>query len=304
MLIEKIKEQLKENRPNMTESTMKTYLSLLKSLYGKLQDDKNKNDDVGFYLNNKQEILQYIESLQSDQSKKTILSALYVLTNDQEYNDIMRQYCKRVNDTYSKKEFKEERLKNLPTQQDLDDIYNKVLKGIKQYPLSFDHWVQYLIVCVSNGMYINPRRLKDWTEMKLNNYDVNCDNYILVENKKWYFVFNQFKTAKYTKEEDKKVLIPNELVKIIKQWKKINDKDYFIFQKNGQKFTSSSLSKYFNNIYGDYIGADTLRSIFATNKLGKLINEKQQLEEQLNEEATKMGTSINALQTFYNKKKE
>jgi hypothetical protein len=139
-----------------------------------------------------------------------------------------------------------------------------------------------------------PRRSLDWCAMKLKNVDKTADNYINGS----YFVFNQFKTKTFVSDEDKKVLIPAELKKVINKWKKVSNNDYLIFQKNGNPYTSSSFTKALNRIYGAGISTDMLRSMYLTNKFGETA---KQLEE-MNKVTKAMGSSTGSALNYYIKK--
>lgn len=55
----------------------------------------------------------------------------------------------------------------------------------------------FIIVCLTSGLFIPPRRSIDWTLMKHSNFNKDKDNYY----DKKQFVFNQYKTAKYYKQQ-------------------------------------------------------------------------------------------------------
>ena len=59
--------------------------------------------NLEFFLTEKDKIIKYIkDNITSNQTQKTVLSALYILTDSQEYKDIMLDICncKKVNDNY------------------------------------------------------------------------------------------------------------------------------------------------------------------------------------------------------------
>ena len=81
---EKIHDAIKERRPQLSASSLKTYVSILFNLHKKLEPD---GDDLKFFG----EDHKILESLKDKppQTRKTILSALFVLTGNAEYNKIM-----------------------------------------------------------------------------------------------------------------------------------------------------------------------------------------------------------------------
>ena len=141
------------------------------------------------------------------------------------------------------------------------------------------------ILLLTSGIHMPPRRSLDWISMKVKDIDKKKDNYI----KSGRFIFNKFKTAKFVKDEDKKIKIPLPIKKVIKTWLEQNKHDYLIFQRNGKPFTSSSFTKRLNKIYGMNVGVDLLRSTYLTNKFGNIAEKV----EEMNKITKEMGSSTN-----------
>ena len=80
-----IKEELKTLRPNLSEGSLKTYTSILKNLHKKVFENKDieKSDFDEF-----SRILDYLKDVPANK-RKTILSALVVLTEKDEYRNVM-----------------------------------------------------------------------------------------------------------------------------------------------------------------------------------------------------------------------
>ncbi len=144
---------------------------------------------------------------------------------------------------------------------------------------------------LTSGIHMPTRRSLDWISMKIKNVDKKRDNYI----KSGHFIFNKFKTAKFVKDEDKKIKIPLPIKKVIKTWLEQNKNDYLICQKNGKPFTSSSFTKRLNKIYGMNVGVDLLRSTYLTNKF---VNIAEKVEE-MNKITKEMGSSTNSALNYY-----
>ena len=104
-LKEEIEDTLKSNREKLTESSRKTYTSLLVNLMKKLKPDK---ENLSFFTE-KKPIIEYINGLEKLQSQKTLLSALYILTHEEEYRTLMLAKCKLVNDQYKEQKMSADR---------------------------------------------------------------------------------------------------------------------------------------------------------------------------------------------------
>ena len=81
---ENIKEVLKDKRPNLTESSLKTYVSILANISKKL-DPENTNISI---FNNHEPILELLKDL-PPASRKTRLSPLFVITGKDVYQRLM-----------------------------------------------------------------------------------------------------------------------------------------------------------------------------------------------------------------------
>jgi integrase len=240
-------------------------------------------------LENTQKCLSLIETYKSNQTKKTVLSALFIVTDIKEYSNAMLKYCKEVNNEYKQRKTKETRLEAKLTVEKIGEIFNKY-NSIKNPDT--ETMIDYIIVCVTSGLFMAPRRSKDWFEMKIKNFDRKYDNYCT----KTHFVFNKFKTAKFVKEEDRKIEIPKELQKILSKWIKNNTSEYLIYNFRTKKpFTASSLNKRLNKIYGDHISVDYLRSLYLTTKYGDVMQKMEDIQA----DTKAMGTSVSSAMQYY-----
>lgn len=282
---EELCEALKKNRPNISPNTVKTYCSTLNSLYKKLDGE----DGVKFFHHNQKQILDYIDGLNSNQSKKTVLSALYVLTEDKDYHSKMLHYANEVNNQYREQKTDPDRLKHLPTLDELKEKYNIYKNNLKRNP-TLENWIDYIFVALTCTALMPPRR-NEWALMKVKNFDKEADNYMTGKE----FVFNKFKTAKYKSEEEKRMLIPSELLTMLKKFKKVSDNEYLIYNvSNGKPLSSSQFTKKLNKIYGPNIGIDAIRSVY----LSDLYKGLPKLKE-LEEIADNMGNTINSQLKYY-----
>jgi len=121
---------IKEKRPNVSANTIKTYCSTLSSLYRKLDGENG----LKFFESNKKEIIKHIDGLSSNQSKKTTLSALYIITEDKDYHVKMIHYANEVNNNYKEQKTDPDRLKNLPSLEELKEKYNIYKNNLKKNP--------------------------------------------------------------------------------------------------------------------------------------------------------------------------
>lgn len=283
---EELANQLKTNRPNISNSTVKTYISILRTIYKKL-DGK---DGIKFFENEKRKIIDDILKIENNQTIKTKLSALFVLTGDDDYHKPMLEFANKVNANYKEQKTDKKRAENLPTIDELKQIYDNAKTALLKNK-SIDNFITYFVVALTSGVIMPPRRSLDYCEMKIRNFNKTEDNYIDKDN----FIFNKFKTSKFVKQEDKIVKIPTEILKFIKQFKKISDNDYLLYNvKTDRPYNASTFSKLLNRIFGKNISVDALRSIYLTNLYGGLPPIKQ-----LEQTAQEMGHSVSSALNYY-----
>ena len=91
---DEIAEKLKEQRPNLSASSLKTYVSILYNLKKKLDGEDNLK-----FFDEDEQILDFLKD-KEPQTRKTSLSALFVLTGKTSYNDQMLMDCKHTNEIY------------------------------------------------------------------------------------------------------------------------------------------------------------------------------------------------------------
>ena len=83
-MTDQIKELIVENKPNISKSSITTYLSILKNLHIKVFGD---NIDVSNFKK-ADKILKFLEGVEPAK-RKTVLSALVVITDNKKYRDQM-----------------------------------------------------------------------------------------------------------------------------------------------------------------------------------------------------------------------
>ena len=92
---QKLRDEIVKNRQNLGVSSIQTYISILSNLNKKINRDPN----LEWFQTDHVEILDYLDD-KNDQTKKTTLSALFILTGLKEYQIEMNSIMKKVNDIY------------------------------------------------------------------------------------------------------------------------------------------------------------------------------------------------------------
>lgn len=293
---------LKEKRPNISNSSLKTYESILRNLYFKIFDDDNI--DLKRFSTNVDKVINHLKNLPSNK-RKTILSALVVITDNKEYRELMLDDIKEYNKEEAKQTKSESVKENWVDKDDLDKLYSITKQDYKHLSAkdnlkSHDYQIMqdYIILSLLGGFYIPPRRSKDFVNFKIKNIDKKIDNYI----DKNSLVFNSYKTAKTYGEQ--RIEIPKQLKAILNKWiimlKNHNiPTDYLLFDSEYNQLNNVKLNQRLNKIFGKKASVNALRKSYLSNKFGNMIEMKNELDKTMN----KMGSS-RLQENIYIKKNE
>ena len=279
-----IENRIREKRPSLAESSYKSYKSILTNIYKKVypSDEKidiSKFDDVECFM-------KYLKEIPYNK-RKTILASLVVLTGKKEYNKLMMEDIHTHKSSEMNQTKNEKQTENWLDFDEVQSVLANQEKNAKTLYLKtvhsttdLQHIQNYILLCLTSGVYIEPRRSIDWI-MKWKNYDEEKDNYI--DMKKNLFVFQSYKTAKtYHRVEEP---IPKKLKTILTKWFKVNPTEYVLFDTKNSAISSSKITDRLNNIFGKKISTSMLRHIFVTHRFGD-VNLKE-----IQETATAMGNS-------------
>lgn len=288
-----ISNRLKENRPELSASTLKTYTSILKSLYMRVFGDeeiKFKNferwNDVLSDLKDK-----------PVSSRKTALSALFVLTGLQKYNELMRDGIEEYKNDVSKQEMNDKQKETFKTQDEIKEIVEEYKKRADLLYKKNGRTVRdvqdiqdYVILALTSGCYIPPRRA-EWVKFKTANIS-DTDNYIK-DGKQ--FVFNTFKGSE--KKGTQIIDIPVPLRKILKKWLLINPTDYLLHDVKGEPLNATKLNQRLGKIFGKGFSINGLRHSYLSSKYQDTIK----LNEELKDDMQKMGSGLGQQQIYVQK---
>lgn len=272
---ETILNYIKEKRPSISKSSLKTYESILRNLYDKIGWD-TKNYNMEYFDKEPEKVLKYLKDLPSNK-RKTILSALVVITDNKAYRELMMDDIKDYNKEQAKQEKPDN--DNWVEKDELEKVYkvlrhnaNLLYKKEKLNNTDLQEIQNYIILTLFNGEYIPPRRSKDYVNFKIKNVDKEKDNYM----DKKEFVFNSYKTAKTYGQQ--KVEYPKELKTILNKWLKVNPTDYLLFDSSLKPLSNVKLNQRLNKLFGKKVGVNQMRKTFLSNKYGDLIDTKKALE--------------------------
>ena len=286
-------ELLLKKRPTLGENSVKTYTSVLKSLHKKVFGEDTPIDTKNF--NKQTEILKSMED-KTPTSRKTILSALVVLTDNDKYRQEMLADIKEHQNKMDHQQMTEKQIENGVSQEDI----LKKLKELKKVAMvsfknsrsptksDYMHIQNYLLLLLMSGQGgLPPRRSLDYTAFKLDDI-TDKDNYM--EGKE--FVFNTFKTAKTAGQQ--RISVPLRTRNLINKWKAINPTSYLFFDTKMKPMTSVKITQRLNKIFGKQTSVNALRSSYLSDKFQQSIQIKKDIDTTMK----KMGSSSNVASTY------
>ena len=287
-----LKEYIKEKRPTLSASSITTYNSILKNIYKKVfgdgDIDTKKFDETD-------RILAHLKDLPANK-RKTILSALVIITDDKKYRDLMLEDIKNYSHEIGKQEKSETQKDNWVEGADIKTLWENLKRNAdllyKKTHLTQGDLQQiqsFIILSVLGGIFVPPRRSLDWVSFKIKNINKTADNYL----DKATLVFNTYKTAKCYGEQ--KVPIPPTLKNLLAKWIKKNPTDYLLFDTNMNPLSSVKLNQRLNKLFdGKKVGVNALRHTYLTDKYADTMEQKKKIDADM----TAMGSSANMLTTY------
>lgn len=259
-----LRELIKEKRPKLSESSITTYNSILRSLYKKVfgtgEIHSNKFEET-------EPILEHLQGLPPNK-RKTILSALVIITNEKKYRDLMLDDIKEYNHEISKQEKSETQKENWVEGSEIKSLWEVLKKNTDALykksaltPNDLQQIQSFIILSLLGGIFIPPRRSKDLVDWKIKNIDKTKDNYL----DKNQIHYNSYKTQKFYGEQI--VDIPKELKSILTKWIKHNPNDFLLFDTNNNPLTSVKLNQRMNKLFdGKKVSTNALRHTYLSDK--------------------------------------
>ena len=287
-----IKEYIHHKRPKLGASSLTTYASILKSLFknvfgeGKIVWDKFEDTE---------KVLKFLNDVPPNK-RKTILSALVIVTDNKKYRELMLEDVKAYNLEIQKQVKTPEQKESWVSGEDIRNVFadlqreaNMLMKKKSHFKPSDLQTIQnFVIVALLGGVFIPPRRSKDYCDFKIKNVQENKDNYL----KKNTMFFNSYKTAKTYGTQEVKIEAP--LTTILKKWLVLNPTEWLLFDSHMNQLSPVKLNQRFNKIFNGKVSVNQMRHTFLTEKYG----DHSKVDKQLANDVAEMGTSKNMLTTY------
>ena len=278
-----IEEIIRANRPKVKDNTVRTYKSLINNFAKQMGIKIESPCDV---ITNSTAIVNHIKDASAN-IRKTKLSAMIVFIEKAEgaecamklFNDAMQSsMVERDKDKDEQKMSEKQKKAMLPWGDVLKkykELEKKVEPLLEQDDLNKEQFALFqMYVILSCNILLEPRRSMDWTDFKLRNA-TDKDNYLKVEKRKPFLVFNSFKTAKDIGQQI--IPCPKKLYKILMgEWMLKNKHDYLLMNKTQtNKINSTQYMKLLYDFFGSNVSTNILRHSYLKHQYDKVPSLKQ-----------------------------
>lgn len=294
-MTEKIKETIKNKRASLSPSSIKSYTSTIKNLYINMFDDQDFELDK---LKDTDKVIKYLHNIPPNR-RKTILSALVVLTDDADYRKLMLDDIRDYNKDIHKQEKTETQKENWIDRSEINELWedlnrdaNVLYRKKHLRPADLQAIQGLIILSLLGGMFIPPRRSLDYCDFYIKDIDKEKKNYI----DKNELVFNRYKTSKFYGQQ--RIPIPKQLKAILTKWISVNPTNTLLFDKNLNPLSSVKLNQRMNKLFGErHIAVNQMRHTYLTERYTKHMDESKEIEKTTED----MGTSPAMLLTYVKK---
>ena len=276
------KDDITNAKPNISAGSLKTYNSLLRSIYKAVFKTTDK-PDIKLFSKKSEDILKFLEAKPFG-VRKTYLAALVAVAPLEEYKKMMLSDIRDYQHEQSKSELTTKLENSAISKEEIDGIEEKLRLNAEALMKKKTHRVpelmeiqNYIIFSLYYG-YVVPRRALDYCDMLYQNFN-ETNNYI--DFKKSRFVFNNYKTAKF--KGTQMLDIPPALMKILKKWIALIPKeiDHLFFNGNLEPLTNVTLNQRLNGIFGGKKSVNSLRHFYLTSKYSDLMKETEEMAKEM-----------------------
>lgn len=292
--MESLRKKLVEARPNLTDSSIRTYMSILENLFKRMNGE---GDPYIFFQKNVEKIMKALED-EKPNTRKTKLAVLISLLGKDGTDKVklrMLEDANAYNATLREQQKTDKQRENWVSGAEIQSTFKKLGKLatplLKQKDKTltkkeYNDVLNYVLLALY--VLIPPRRSQDFAEMRIRNYDKEKDNYY--DGKA--FVFHKYKTSSvYGKQEIKP---PASLKRILTQWMRINPGDWLLMSPDGNKLSVSRMTLLLNKIFGKNVSTTMLRHVYISEHVLKDAPTLKQMEAV----ATNMAHSVDTQQMY------
>jgi hypothetical protein len=262
-------EKIKKLKPNLKETSIKTYIAGMKKICKGLDLDHDKCDDIDF-LKKREKVVEFLDTLPKT-TKKNLYIAIVVSLQAQEkkddkliefYTDHMTTLANEYEEYIKTQQKSEKQKQNWIDYDEMVEILNRLLDRIKDKQIhkkevldrnEYKLFQQYILL----RTYLDIPIRNDFSDMKVieeKEYDKireeHKGNWLIIKNgNPKEFILHDYKTSgKYGMRE---IPINKSLGKMIKRWLNVNTSGFFITKLNDKTspITPNGITKLLQDLF-------------------------------------------------------
>ena len=273
--------------------TQKSHMSRLKNLAG--------GDVIDLeFLKDYETVFADISTNESPHTRMNLLATCCkVLNGVEDCVDAYNFYRSHLLELKEKQKFlprTEKQIENWLTKEQVMTVFNGLKNDTKHLWKQKEWDANELLlfqsfVVLSLFVLQHPRRATDYNLMKIGKGGLDS-NWFMKKDKK--FVFNVFKTVKTvgTQEIDVHVDLVKTLTKYLQHHPNKKQKEYFLIY-------DGDASAILRHLFGKRVGTTMMRNIMLSNEYSEKVKQAKELYAEIEDVATKMGTSLNTALEVY-----
>jgi len=271
---ESLRKAIKKSRPELSDSSIDSYIISLRMLHNKCFDDhKNKQLETKF-LHDFTKIQKCLDEIENKNTKKNRLTAILVGLDSEEkkdtklierYQAILKTLMVSVNKELNSQEKTDTQKDNWLEVSDIKSILNKMLADIttqklftKDKKLSKTEYslVQKYILLrffIAHPTRNNTSNTKVVTKTEYADLDDDekDENYLVKDKGKYTFMLNKFKNIKRLGK--KTIIVSDPINNLLNKWFTINRSGYMFTLNSGiEPLSSNGITKILNSIFKEY----------------------------------------------------
>lgn len=280
-----LQEIIKKNKPNASETSIKTYIANLHILSKLITGEKEiKNLD---FLKDYNKVLEVLNKKANTTLKNYLVAVVVAIQKEKKFESVVEKYNNKIKELQGEVVDNYEEQKKSQTQNDNWIEYPEILKLLKTLKKDTKPFLeadpnkltnkqkiliqQYLLLYLYSGVAF-PVVRNDFADMEVlttNSKTEPNKNYLILNNQP-YFKLNEYKTKKYNGEQIIK-FTDKVLKKLIKDWLNItNSKFLLINVKDNTPMSANGITKNLNSLFETYknkkVSTSLLRSIYISHK--------------------------------------
>lgn len=280
-MYKQLEKEIKELRPNISDSSIALYLRNIRILYGKLHNGDMQSLD---WLDDFETVIDEINEFKALSTRRNYINSInsVLQTTDSDVLSLYEAYYTEISNKYNKKrseqkktEKEKENWVDLPSLKEIKLSYKKqydeIIKKDNIDKKEFDILQRYIVCMLYIGSVKNPPLRLDYAGVKvrqIEEYDKNdTSNVLVIKPTSMFLHLAKYKTKNIYGE--KKIPIAPPIYNVLKEWLRYNTSGFLLVTVNKTPMNNNNLTKYINKVFqatGKKISATMLRHIYLSDK--------------------------------------